>query len=161
MAILSVGADFVALPALPAPQARPEAAISYCERYSSLFAADLLAGKRIGIYEHSSAGRDLYAPLLKQLGAEVVSLERSDEFVPIDTEAVGEEDKAKARRWSAEYGLDAIFSTDGDGDRPLVADENGEWLRGDILGLLCASALGIEAVAIPVSCNTAVASCGR
>jgi len=160
-AILSANVEFAPLPELPILTVRPEAARSYCERYSSLFATDLLVGKRIGIYEHSSAGRDLYAPLLRQLGAEVVSLERSDEFVPIDTEAVGEEDKAKARRWSAEYQLDAIFSTDGDGDRPLVADENGDWLRGDILGLLCADALGIEAVAIPVSCNTAVASSGR
>ena len=160
-AILSANVDFDPLPALPVLHARPEAAQAYCERYSSLFSADLLAGKRIGVYEHSSAGRDLYAPLLGQLGAEVVALERSDEFVPIDTEAVGEEDKAKARRWSAEHRLDAIFSTDGDGDRPLVADEQGEWLRGDILGLLCADALQIEALAIPVSCNTAVASCGR
>ena len=160
-AILSANVEFAPLPELPTLTVRPEAALSYCERYSSLFAADLLAGKRIGIYEHSSAGRDLYAPLLRQLGAEVVSLERSDEFVPIDTEAVGEEDKAKARRWSEEFQLDSIFSTDGDGDRPLVADENGDWLRGDILGLLCADALGIEAVAIPVSCNTAVASSGR
>lgn len=55
-----------------------------------------------------------YAPLLRQLGAEGIP-ERSDEFVPIDTEAVGEEDKAKARRWSEEFQLDAIFSTDGDG----------------------------------------------
>ena len=78
------------LPALPVLQARPEAANAYCHRYRSLFSTDLLAGKRIGVYEHSSAGRDLYAPLLRQLGAEVVSLERSDEFVPIDTEAVGE-----------------------------------------------------------------------
>lgn len=161
LAILAANVQFAPLPSLPELTIRPEAARSYCERYSSLFATDLLAGKRIGIYEHSSAGRDLYAPLLRQLGAEVVSLERSDEFVPIDTEAVGEEDKAKARSWSEQYQLDAIFSTDGDGDRPLVADENGDWLRGDILGLLCADALGIEAVAIPVSCNTAVASSGR
>lgn len=160
-AILAANVEFARLPVLPVLQAHPEAAEAYCRRYSSLFPTDLLVGKRIGIYEHSSAGRDLYAPLLRQLGAEVVSLERSDEFVPIDTEAVGEEDKAKARRWSAQYQLDAIFSTDGDGDRPLVADEQGEWLRGDILGLLCADALQIEALAIPVSCNTAVASCGR
>lgn len=160
LAILAAAVEFAPVE-LPVLTARPDAAVAYCARYSSLFPQDLLAGKRIGIYEHSSAGRDLYAPLLQQLGAEVVSLERSDEFVPIDTEAVGEEDKAKARRWSTEYKLNAIFSTDGDGDRPLVADEKGEWLRGDILGLLCADALGIEAVAIPVSCNTAVASCGR
>ena len=160
-AILTADVEFAALSALPELQVRPEAAAAYCQRYSSLFSADLLAGKRIGVYEHSSAGRDLYAPLLRQLGAEVIALERSDEFVPIDTEAVGEEDKAKARRWSVEHRLDAIFSTDGDGDRPLVADERGEWLRGDILGLLCAAALHIEAVAIPVSCNTAVSLSGR
>lgn len=43
------------------------------ERYVSLFNSDILKGKRIGIYEHSSAGRDLYAPLFNQLGAEVIS----------------------------------------------------------------------------------------
>ena len=59
----------------------------------------------------------------ESLGAEVIRIGRSDEFVPIDTEAVEEEDKAKARYWSVKYRLDAIFSTDGDGDRPLVADE--------------------------------------
>lgn len=161
LAILAAEIEFDTLPMLPDLIASPRAAENYCARYASLFAADMLAGKRIGIYEHSSAGRELYAPLFKSLGAEVVRIERSDQFVPIDTEAVGEEDKAKARLWSAKYQLDAIFSTDGDGDRPLVADENGEWLRGDILGLLCASALKVEALAIPVSSNTLIASCGR
>lgn len=160
-AILGASVDFSPLPNLSMLVTLQGAADAYCARYLSLFSSDLLAGKRIGIYEHSSAGRDLYASLFESLGAEVIRIERSDEFVPIDTEAVGEEDKAKARRWSAEYHLDAIFSTDGDGDRPLVADEKGEWLRGDILGLLCADALDIEAVAIPVSCNTAVTRCGR
>ncbi len=134
----------------------PKAAYQYVERYTDLFDSSLLQGKRIGIYEHSSAGRDLYQGLFEALGAKVFSLERSDEFVPIDTEAVAESDKIKARTWSEKYALDFIFSTDGDGDRPLVADENGEWLRGDILGLLCAEAMGIEALAIPVSCNTAI-----
>ncbi|MDX7686075.1 phosphomannomutase [Aeromonas caviae] len=160
-AILFADVDFSPCLELPQLTANPRAAEFYCERYRSLFSADLLVGKRIGIYEHSSAGRDLYAPLFESLGAEVIRIGRSDEFVPIDTEAVEEEDKAKARYWSVKYRLDAIFSTDGDGDRPLVADERGEWLRGDILGLLCAAALNIEAVAIPVSCNTAVIRCGR
>ncbi|MBL0443729.1 phosphomannomutase [Aeromonas veronii] len=161
LAILAATVEFDILPALPELVVSSRAAANYCARYASLFAADMLAGKRIGIYEHSSAGRELYAPLFESLGAEVVRIERSDQFVPIDTEAVGEEDKAKARLWSAQYQLDAIFSTDGDGDRPLVADEYGEWLRGDILGLLCASALNIEALAIPVSSNTVIARCGR
>ncbi|MFM5437885.1 phosphomannomutase [Aeromonas enteropelogenes] len=160
-AILAANIEFSPLSDLSSLHVNSGAATAYCERYSSLFPTDLLSGKRIGVYEHSSAGRDLYGPLLKQLGAEVISLERSDEFVPIDTEAVGEEDKAKALHWSAAYNLDAIFSTDGDGDRPLVANEKGEWLRGDILGLLCADALKIDALALPISCNTSVASCGR
>ena len=134
---------------------------NYIERYTSLFSAPLLEGKRIGIYEHSSAGRDLYYRIFEQLGAEVIALERSDEFVPIDTEAVSEEDTAKAINWSKEFNLDMVFSTDGDGDRPLVSDENGHWLRGDILGLLSAEALNIEALAIPVSCNTAIESCHK
>ena len=128
----------------------------YLQRYASLLPAGFLAGKRVGIYEHSSAGRDLYAQLFSQLGAEVVPLGRSEEFVPIDTEAVRQEDIEKGQAWSKEYKLDFLFSTDGDGDRPLMADEKGQWLRGDVLGLLTADYLGIEALAVPVSCNTAI-----
>lgn len=134
------------------------AAENYISRYLSLFPAPFLKNKRIGIYEHSSAGRDLYKPLFTALGAEVVSLDRSDSFVPIDTEAVSEEDREKARNWAKHFKLDAIFSTDGDGDRPLISDEKGQWLRGDILGLLCSQALFADAVAIPVSCNSIISS---
>jgi len=132
------------------------AAERYIRRYTALYPANCLSGKRIGIYQHSSSGRDLYPALFSSLGAEVICLERSNEFVPIDTEAVSVADQQKAKTWSNEYGFDAIFSTDGDGDRPLIADEKGQWLRGDILGLLCAKGLGIEALAVPVSCNTAI-----
>lgn len=156
LAILAAEIEFAPLSVLSPLVASSLAAENYCSRYASLFAADMLAGKRIGIYEHSSAGRELYAPLFSSLGAEVVRIERSDQFVPIDTEAVAEADKVKARAWSKQYQLDAIFSTDGDGDRPLVADENGEWLRGDILGVLCAQAMSMQALAVPVSCNTII-----
>ncbi|MGY5710110.1 phosphomannomutase [Vibrio cincinnatiensis] len=157
-AILTAQVDFTLPQELPSLVVNTRAAEFYIERYTSLFEQDLLAGKRIGIYEHSSAGRDLYQPLFIALGAEVIALERSDEFVPIDTEAVSEADKLKAKAWSQQYQLDAIFSTDGDGDRPLVADENGEWLRGDILGVLCAQAMNMQALAVPVSCNTVIES---
>ncbi|HIF9056731.1 TPA: phosphomannomutase [Photobacterium damselae] len=161
LAILNATVEFDVITDLPVLTTNDKAAIQYIGRYTSLFDSQMLAGKRIGIYEHSSAGRDLYAPMFEALGAEVIALERSDEFVPIDTEAVSDADKQKAKNWSKEYNLDFIFSTDGDGDRPLVADENGDWLRGDILGLLCAGAMRIEALAVPVSCNTAIESCER
>lgn len=154
--ILTVEVEFESITDLPKLDVSPFAAQEYTRRYVSLFDAEMLSGKRIGIYEHSSAGRDIYAGLFEALGAEVISLERTNEFVPIDTEAVADVDKAKAKTWSKAHNLDFIFSTDGDGDRPLVADENGEWLRGDILGLLCAQEMGIDALAIPVSCNTII-----
>ncbi|HBD0061604.1 TPA: phosphomannomutase [Escherichia coli] len=154
--ILNVNEEFAPPADLPSLSVNNDAAKQYAERYTSLFDADLLQGKRIGIYEHSSAGRDIYGQLFSSLGAEVISLERSDEFVPIDTEAVSDVDKEKAKTWSKQYQLDAIFSTDGDGDRPLVADENGEWLRGDILGVLCAQTMKMQALAVPVSCNTVI-----
>ncbi|WP_261885153.1 phosphomannomutase [Vibrio pomeroyi] len=157
-AILTQSVDFNAINTLPDLTVDCRATELYRARYTDLFDAGLLVGKRIGIYEHSSAGRDIYQGIFESLGAEVISLERTNEFVPIDTEAVAESDKEKARLWSKQYDLDFIFSTDGDGDRPLVADENGEWLRGDILGLLCSKALKIDALAVPVSCNTIIAS---
>ena len=142
------------------PQVKEKAAISYLDRYRNYFGNNCLNGLKIGIYEHSSAGRDLYAELFRSLGANVISLCRSNEFVPIDTEAVADIDKKRAKDWSNEFSFDTIFSTDGDGDRPLIADENGDWLRGDIVGLLTAQLLGIEALAVPVSCNTAIEKCG-
>ncbi|PMO59983.1 phosphomannomutase [Vibrio breoganii] len=155
-AILTAEVEFKSVTDLPELGVSPFAAQEYTRRYTSLFDAEMLSGKRIGIYEHSSAGRDIYAGLFESLGAEVISLERTNEFVPIDTEAVADVDKAKAKAWSKKHNLDFIFSTDGDGDRPLVGDENGEWLRGDILGLLCSQEMGIDALAIPVSCNTII-----
>ena len=160
LAILAVDAGLVDAEICDLPKISDVAATSYISRYLDLFSPTLLAGKRIGIYEHSSAGRDLYAKLFQKLGAEVVSLGRSDQFVPIDTEAVSLHDIEMAQRWQKEYRLDAVFSTDGDGDRPLLSDETGTYLRGDILCLLAAQFLGIEALAIPVSCNSAVEACG-
>jgi phosphomannomutase len=90
----------------------------------------------------------------------VISLGRTDTFVPIDTEAVSAEDRQRGLDWSAEYQLDAIISTDGDGDRPLLADEHGNWLNGDIVGLLTARFLGAHSVVTPVSCNSAIETCG-
>lgn len=132
----------------------------YVDRYLQFFPAKHLAGMRLGFYEHSCVGRDLLRELLEGLGAEVISLGRTDQFVPIDTEAVSEADVQQARDWAEQYGFDAILSTDGDSDRPLLGDERGNWFRGDIAGILCAQYLGAQAVVTTVSCNTAAELCG-
>lgn len=132
----------------------------YVSRYVSFYPINALEGLKIGVYEHSAVGRDILSKVLRELGAEIISLGRSETFIPVDTEAIREEDSRLAREWAKE-GFFAIVSTDGDSDRPLLSDENGEWLRGDVLGILAATALGISSVATPVSCNTALEKCNR
>ena len=45
-----------------------------------------------------------------------------------------------------------------DADRPLIGDERGEWLRGDVVGILTAQQLRATAVVTPVSSNSALES---
>ena len=144
---------------LKAAQALPQVidvATAYMARYVDYFGGDALSGLALGIYQHSAVGRDIVTQIVTALGGTAVALGRSEKFIPVDTEAVRPEDQALAKQWAAEHGLDAILSTDGDSDRPLLADETGIWMRGDVLGILCARALGIKVVATPVSCNSAI-----
>lgn len=156
----SIAAATVRLPSGPLtmvlPGAGEAAAALYLSRYLDFFPGRCLEGMRLGFYEHSSVARDLLTALLQGLGATVISLGRTDQFVPIDTEAVAAADVQRARAWASEHGFDAILSTDGDADRPLLGDEHGNWLRGDVAGILCAQALGAKTVVTTVSCNTAL-----
>lgn len=143
-------------PVLPAPI---DVGHAYASRYVEAFGRHALEGLKLGIYQHSAVGRELLVQILSALGAEVLPLGRSETFIPVDTEAVRAEDIALARTWAREHKLDAIVSTDGDSDRPLLADQTGEWLRGDVLGVLCARALGANSVVTPISSNTLVEKC--
>lgn len=145
-------------PALPGVDANP--AKEYVRRYLDVFPNASLSGTRIGVYEHSAVGRELIGEILVGLGASVVPLGRSEKFVPVDTEAIRPEDVTLARRWAAETTFDAIVSTDGDSDRPLISDERGEWVRGDVAGILCARFLRADSVSTPVSSNTALEKSG-
>ncbi|MGF1508721.1 MAG: hypothetical protein ACFB9M_04370 [Myxococcota bacterium] len=132
----------------------------YLDRYRCFFPSTALAGLRIALYAHSAVGRDLLQEILHSLGAEVVVVGRSDEFVPIDTEAVFADRLAEIQEMitPVEGRIDAVVSTDGDSDRPLVLGlEDGmlHFVPGELLGLLTARALGARHVAIPVSCSDA------
>lgn len=154
---LPLGADVLA-EAKPRPW--PEALLRYRRRYAPLVEGRALAALRVGVYQHSSVARDLLVEVLGEAGAEIVPLGRSEVFVPIDTEALGEGIRAQAQHWAQEHRLDAIVSADGDADRPLVADETGAFLRGDVLGLLSARFLGAKTVATPVTTTSAAELCG-
>ncbi len=153
-----------AVPALPpVPQVDPEtnraACDAYAARYLDAFGPEALSGLHLGLYAHSSVARDLLAGLLRDMGARVTELARSDAFVPVDTEAVSEATRADLATWAAE-GFDAILSTDGDADRPLLADAAGRVIPGDTLGALTARHLGARCVVTPVTSNTLIEGLG-
>jgi len=138
-----------------------DAGARFVARYVTGFGPGALAGLRIGLYAHSSVGRDLLAETLTGLGAEVIELARSERFIPVDTEAVDAETRTRIRAWSAAHRLDAVVSTDGDADRPLLADETGEVIPGDILGQITSVAMGAEVLVTPVSSNSGAEAGGR
>ncbi|QWU98898.1 phosphomannomutase [Francisella salimarina] len=142
------------------PKICNQAHIQYVDRYLDFFPQNCLSGKIIGLYEHSSVGRKIVKEILEKLGAKVILLGFSERFVSVDTEAIRQEDVKLAKQWANEYEIDSIVSTDGDADRPLVSDEHGNWLKGDILGVLTAKYLQADVIATPVSSNTVAEKIG-
>jgi phosphomannomutase len=132
------------------------AAEGYVARYAGAFGPAALSGLRLGIYQHSSVARDAMMEVCEALGATTIALARSADFIPVDTEAVDAQTRVMLAGWCAAEGLDAILSTDGDADRPMLVDASGRLVQGDVLGVLTARALGAKAVCTPVSSNSMV-----
>lgn len=137
-----------------------ETASIFYKRNIALLPEKALNGLKIGVYQHSTVARDLFMDVLKHYGAEVIALGRSDTFIPVDTEAVADETLVLLEKWAKEHKLDAIVSADGDGDRPLLADENGTPLRGDLIGLITAGFLEAQIVVTPVTSNSGIEASG-
>lgn len=133
----------------------------YRKRYTDAFSSDALAGLRVAVYDQSSVARDLLSEVLGALGAQVMPIGRSETFVPIDTEAHRPEDIAFIRDVMASGDYHALVTTDGDADRPLVADGAGRIVRGDVLGLITARHLGIDTIVVPVTAGSALDHAGR
>ncbi|WP_299938926.1 phosphomannomutase [uncultured Pelagimonas sp.] len=132
------------------------AGAAYITRYVSGFGPRALAGLRIGVYQHSSVARDLMVDVVQSLGGEVVPLARSDSFIPVDTEALDPNTQALLAGWCHEHRLNAVISTDGDADRPMLADETGRIVPGDVLGALTARTLGAQCLCTPISSNSMI-----
>jgi phosphomannomutase len=157
-------------PSLPPLDRRAEE--DYVRRYTDSFVNNGLSGLRVLLYQHSAVGRDILARILSDLGATVSTAGRSDRFIPIDTENItGQQmDDLEKMISDAEADsprFDAIVSTDGDSDRPLVVavlpaaqvhpgGRRVRFLPGDLLGIITAEYLGANAAAVPVSANDAV-----
>jgi phosphomannomutase len=144
----------------------------YVRRYLDSFTPGGLSGLRVLVYEHSAVGRDIGGRILRELGAYVLTGGRVETFVPIDTENVTDDLldllEGLVRDHAGGRPIDAVVSTDGDSDRPLVAavlpvsgaGEPGgrrvRFLPGDLLGIVVAEYLRADAVVVPVSANDAV-----
>ena len=148
------------------PAERPDGREAWIARFTGFFKGATLAGKRVLVYQHSAVGRDVLVEVLERMHAEVVATGRSTTFVPIDTENIREPQlaiiQALADEAAAKHGpLDAIVSTDGDSDRPLILGVDGasggaQFFGGDLAGMVVAEYLKADAVVVPISCNDAV-----
>ncbi|MDX8445993.1 phosphomannomutase [Mesorhizobium captivum] len=159
---IHAGMKDTVLPRSPVEPARlgAEPSRRYADRFLGFFEKGSLSGLRVGVYQHSSVARDIIVDILRGLGAETIPLGRADHFIPVDTEALRPEDVALLKDWAAAERFDAIVSTDGDSDRPLVADNSGIFVRGDLVGAITARFLGADCVVTPVSSNSALEHCG-
>lgn len=133
---------------------------AYAKRCIALLPRGALDGWTIGVFQHSTVSRDLIGTVLAALGAQTIPLGRSDIFVPVDTEAFSDVLFAPLPGWVRQHGLDAIVSADGDADRPLVMDDEGNFVRGDVLGLLAAQFLKAKTVVTPVTSNSTIERMG-
>ena len=151
------------------PKASNAAEQHYLQRYASVFPAQALVGLRIVFFEYSAVGRDLLPTILRNAGADVICIGRSDEFFPIDTEALSDQHLDELLQIvleaRAKYGrIDALVSTDGDSDRPLViaVEEKIDssicprFIPGDLLGLLVTDYLSVDSISVPISSNPAI-----
>lgn len=154
----SEASDATTSPVPPVPE--PDAIARYRQRYRAAFAPRILEGLRIAVYQQSSVARDLLTDLLAGFGASATPIGRSDTFVPIDTEAHRPEDVAFIRGVMASGDYDALVTTDGDADRPLMADGTGQIVRGDVLGLITARYLGADTAVVPVTACSALERSG-
>ncbi|WP_275786006.1 phosphomannomutase [Pararhizobium gei] len=151
------------VPISPDATADPSADVAavFMERSKTILPHRALDGMRVGVYQHSSVARDMLSEILSHYGAHVVDLGRSANFIPVDTEAVSASTIALLTGWSSKFAIDAIVSADGDGDRPLIADEKGVPVAGDICGLITARFLGADAIVTPITSNSGIEASGN
>ncbi len=129
---------------------------AYSERYLQAFGPNALKGLRIGVYQHSSVARDVMVQIVEALGGVPIALGHSDTFIPVDTEALDPATGTLLANWCKDHDLQAVISTDGDADRPMLADHTGQIIPGDVLGVITAQTLGAKAICTPISSNSMV-----
>ena len=124
---------------------------SYLEHVVERFGSDL-SGLRIGVDSANGAYSGLAPQAFAQLGAEVTSIGNDPDGTNINV-GCGATDLRLLQKTVVDRGLDLGVAFDGDGDRMLAVDGNGEIVDGDQIVAVLALDRGVDAVAVTVMAN--------
>jgi phosphoglucosamine mutase len=124
---------------------------SYRDHILDRFGTDL-TGLRIGVDCANGAYSSIAPKAFEDLGAEVVTIGAHPDGTNINV-GCGATDLRSLRRLVVEEELDLGVAFDGDGDRMLAVDADGEALDGDQIVAVLALDLGVDMVAVTTMAN--------
>jgi phosphoglucosamine mutase len=124
---------------------------SYLEHVRERFGTDL-SGLRIGVDCANGAYAGVAPAAFEQLGAEVVAIGNDPDGANINV-GCGATDLRALQQTVGDRGLDLGVAFDGDGDRMLAVDNNGDTLDGDQIIAVLALHLGVDLVAVTTMTN--------
>jgi phosphoglucosamine mutase len=124
---------------------------SYLEHVVERFGSDL-TGLRIGVDCANGAYSGLAPQAFTQLGAEVTAIGDEPDGTNINV-GCGATDLRALQRTVTDLGLDLGVAFDGDGDRMLAVDGNGDVVDGDQIVSVLALDRDVELVAVTVMAN--------
>jgi phosphoglucosamine mutase len=124
---------------------------SYLEHVVERFGADL-SGLRIAVDSANGAYAGLAPRAFSELGAEVAAIGDEPDGMNINV-GCGATDLSALQQLVREGNFDLGVAFDGDGDRMLAVDENGEAVDGDQIVAILALDLGVELVAVTTMTN--------
>ena len=128
-----------------------DARAGYVEHVVEHFGSDL-SGLRIAVDCANGAYSDIAPGVFERLGAEVTALANAPDGTNINA-GCGATDLAMLRSAVRVGGYDLGVAFDGDGDRMLAVDADGEVVDGDQIIAICALALGVDRVVVTTMTN--------
>jgi phosphoglucosamine mutase len=124
---------------------------SYVDHVVEQFGADL-RGLRLAVDCANGAFSEIAPGVFERLGAQVTALGATPDGSNIN-DGCGATDLGLLRSVVRAGGHDLGIAFDGDGDRMLAVDANGDVVDGDQIVAICALALGVDVVAVTVMTN--------
>jgi len=124
---------------------------SYLEHVLERFGSDL-SGLHIGVDSANGAYAGLAPTAFEQLGARVETIGNDPDGTNINVEC-GATDLRALQALVTRQGLDLGVAFDGDGDRMLAVDANGDVVDGDAIVAILALNLGVESVTVTPMTN--------